>query len=58
MGWLSEERKPSFCEQKEAKKLHPLASMFPWKARWCRRKIGKVFLLLFLQKKKSLAYPL
>jgi hypothetical protein len=42
----------SFCEQKEAKKLCPLAAGCPDG----RLQVIKVFLLLFFQKKKTLAF--
>jgi hypothetical protein len=43
----------SFCEQKEAKKLCPLEPA----PSTTRRQVTKVLLLLFFQKKKTLAFP-
>jgi len=56
-----EGRKSSFCEQKEAKKLH----LFSWlkyggltaPAGGSRTLMDKVFLLLFVHKKKTFSLP-
>jgi len=60
VGIKAKEGRGSFLK-KRTKKLFPLDAQTPrssgWKIGALMQQKGKVFLLLFLQKKKSLPYP-
>jgi hypothetical protein len=46
-GEGGKEERSSFSEEKEAKRLYPMASHPPWRV---RRKVGKVFWFFFSKK--------